>query len=85
MVLLRCETSTFWPIPCAWRASSADSMPRQSVMPPIWSDGAPLTETGCLAHGGVADIIRPARACPQPSREGSSASGPSGPNPDAEA
>ena len=84
-MLLRWETSTFWPTPCDCRASSADSMPRQSMIPPIWSDGAPLTDTGCCAHGGVDDIISPARACPQPSREGSSASGPSGPNPDAEA
>ena len=85
IVLLRWETSTFWPTPCDWRASRADSMPKHSVMPPIWSEGAPRTDTGCFAHGGVADIISPARACPQPSRDGNSASGPSGPKPEAEA
>ena len=54
-------------------------------MPPIWSEGAPLTDMGCFAHGGVADIIRPARACPHASSDGISASGPLVPKPDADA
>ena len=85
MVLLIWDTSIFWPTPLLSLANSAESMPRHRVMPPTWSEGAPRTDTGYLAQGGVADIISPARACPQPSREGSSASGPSGPNPEAEA
>ena len=85
MVLLMCDTSTFCPTPWLSRAQSAESIPRHRIMPPIWSEGAPLTEIGCFAHGGVADIISPARACPQASRDGISASGPSGPKPDADA
>ena len=85
IVLLMCDTSTFCPTPWLSLAHSADSIPRQRMMPPIWSEGAPLTEMGCFAHGGVADIISPARACPHASREGIIASGPFVPKPDADA
>ena len=76
---LRCDASTFWPTPCTCRATSAASTPWHSIIAPIWSDTPCDTRTGSSAPAGVAEIISPPRACPQPSKDGSAESGPFGP------